>query len=104
MPLAQAAIRTPARGVLRDVAMTMSDPDGNFVQQFQTHGFDARTFELYLQALFTEAGHTIDRSRARPDFLVSRDDLTAAVEAVTANAPPEKRLSAIRAVTFRSPP
>lgn len=78
----------PARGALRDVAMTMDDPDGNLVEQFQTHGFDARTFEIYLQALFTEAGHTINRSYNRPDFLISRDGLTVAVEAVTANPPP----------------
>ena len=79
----------PARAVLRKVAATMADPDGNFVEQFQTHGFDARTFELYLQALFTEAGHQIDRSHERPDFLISRDGLTVAVEAVTANPPPQ---------------
>lgn len=78
----------PARGALRDVAATMEDPDGNLVEQFQTHGFDARTFEIYLHALFTEAGHTIDRSHDRPDFLISRDGITAAVEAVTANPPP----------------
>jgi hypothetical protein len=71
----------PARAVLREVAATMHDPDGNFVQQFQTHGFDARTFELYLQALFTEAGHGIGRSHDRPDFLITRDGLTVAVEA-----------------------
>jgi hypothetical protein len=84
------AIIGPARAVLREVAGTMIDPDGNFVQQFQTHGFDARTFELYLQALFTEAGHSIDRSHDRPDFLISRDGLTVAVEAVTATPPPRK--------------
>jgi len=84
------AVMEPARAVLREVAATMSDPDGNFVQQFQTHGFDARTFELYLQALFTEAGHSIDRSHDRPDFLISRDGMTVAVEAVTANPPPRK--------------
>jgi len=78
----------PARAVLREVAATMHDPDGNFVQQFQTHGFDARTFELYLQALFTEAGHSIGRSYDRPDFLITRDGLTVAVEAVTANPHP----------------
>jgi hypothetical protein len=79
----------PARATLRDVAATMADPDGNLVEQFQTFGFDARTFEIYLHALFTDEGHTIDRSRARPDFLISRDGLTVAVEAVTANPPPK---------------
>lgn len=79
----------PARAMLREVVDTMHDPDGNLVEQFQTHGFDARTFEIYLHALFTEAGHTIDRNHQRPDFLISRDGLTVAVEAVTANPPPK---------------
>jgi hypothetical protein len=80
----------PARAMLCEVAATMDDPDGNFAEQFQTHGFDARTFEIYLQAMFTEAGHAIDRSYDRPDFLITRDGLTVAVEAVTANPPPKK--------------
>lgn len=80
----------PARAMLRDVTATMEDPDGNLVEQFQTYGFDARTFEIYLQALFQEAGHAIDRSHDRPDFLISRDGLTVAVEAVTANPPPTR--------------
>jgi hypothetical protein len=31
------------------------DPDGNFIEQFQTTGFDARLWELYLFAMFCEA-------------------------------------------------
>lgn len=80
----------PARAVLRDVASSMADPDGNLVEQFQTRGFDARTFEIYLHALFKEAGHAIDRSHDRPDFMITRDGLTVAVEAVTANPQPSK--------------
>lgn len=78
----------PAREAMRDVAAKMNDPDGNLVEQFQTHGFDSRTFEIYLNAFFDEAGHRIDRSHDRPDFLVSRGGITAAVEAVTANPKP----------------
>ena len=44
----------PARATMRDVVATMSDPDGNLVEQFQTFGFDARTFEIYLHALFAQ--------------------------------------------------
>lgn len=80
----------PARAVLSEVSATMTDPDGNFAEQFQTHGFDARTFEIYLHALFAESGHTIDRTHDRPDFIIARDGVTAAVEAVTANPPPQK--------------
>ena len=93
----------PARAVLREVSATMTDPDGNFAEQFQTHGFDARTFEIYLQALFTEAGHTIDRGHDRPDFIISRDGVIAAVEAVTANPPPQKNYQPYVPV-HRTPP
>jgi hypothetical protein len=78
----------PARGMLRHAMKDLTDPDGNLVEQFQTHGFDARTFEIFLFALFREVGHQIDRSHDRPDFLLTKDGLTAAVEAVTANPPP----------------
>lgn len=84
------SLMLPARETLSAIAASMSDPDGNFVQQFQTHGFDARTFEIYLHALFTEAGHTLDRTHNSPDFLIGRDGLKVAVEAVTANPPPRK--------------
>lgn len=80
----------PARAVLLEIAAGMDDPDGNFIEQFQTHGFDARTLEVYLQALFLEAGHNINRSFDRPDFLLSKDGLEVAVEAVTANPTPSK--------------
>jgi hypothetical protein len=44
------------------------DADGNFVQQFQSSGFDARLWELYLYALFTELGYRFDRRHPAPDF------------------------------------
>jgi hypothetical protein len=80
-------IWTPARGVLRDLFNDFSDPDGNFVEQFQTTGFDARTFEIYLFALFKEAGFSVDRSKPRPDFMLQKDGERITVEAVTANPP-----------------
>ena len=77
----------PARRMLQDIQQHFEDPDGNFVEQFQTTGFDSRTFELFLFAMFRESGHTTDRSHQRPDFLISRDGITVAVEAVTASQP-----------------
>ena len=77
----------PARRQLEELQEIFDDPDGNFVEQFQTTGFDARTLELFLFAMFRESGHVVDRSHARPDFLITRDGCTAAVEAVTASAP-----------------
>ena len=77
----------PARDQLRELQAAFVDPDGNFVEQFQTTGFDSRTFELFLFAMFIESAHEVDRRQHRPDFLISRDGLTVAVEAVTASAP-----------------
>ncbi|QOT76329.1 hypothetical protein [Cupriavidus basilensis] len=80
----------PARGLIRELQEHFVDADGNFVEQFQTFAFDARTFEFYLAAMFKAIGHEIDRSVDRPDFLISKNGVTAAVEAVTANPPPGK--------------
>lgn len=78
----------PARNLIRELQTNFSDPDGNFVEQFQTFGFDARTFEFFLSVMLEDVGHEVDRSHDRPDFFISKDGLTAAVEAVTANPPP----------------
>lgn len=78
----------PARGMMRELQEDFVDPDGNFVEQFQTFGFDSRTFEFYLAAMLRNAGHDLDRSVDRPDFLITKGGITAAVEAVTANPPP----------------
>jgi hypothetical protein len=76
-----------ARGMLDNIYQSFEDPDGNFVEQFQTTGFDARFFELYLFAYFSRSGYEIDRSHPNPDFLITRDGLTVAVEATTVNPP-----------------
>jgi len=72
--------------MLDDIFQDFIDPDGNFLEQFQTSGFDARFFELYLHAYFSRSGYQTDRSHPNPDFLVTRDGLTVAVEATTVNA------------------
>jgi hypothetical protein len=77
----------PARGMLREVYSEFPDPDGNFVEQFQTSGFDPRTFELFLSAMFKDLGHHIERE-PRLDFILSRDGQKACVEAVIASPPP----------------
>lgn len=75
----------PARGLICELQASFTDPDGNFVEQFQTFGFDSRTFELFVFAMLSHSGHSIDRTIDRPDFLITKDGITAAVEAVTAN-------------------
>jgi hypothetical protein len=75
----------PARGMLNETAKTLVDVDGNFVEQFQSTGFDARTFELFLNTMFIEQGHEVARDFDRPDFLLRKGGFEAFVEAVTAN-------------------
>ena len=59
---------SPALGLLRELMHYYEDPDGNFIQQFQSTGFDARIWEVYLYAAFTEMGYGFDRSHPVPDF------------------------------------
>ncbi|AZO18081.1 hypothetical protein EJ069_27425 [Mesorhizobium sp. M2A.F.Ca.ET.043.05.1.1] len=77
----------PARGMIDEIAEKLVDVDGNFVEQFQSTGFDARTFELFLNTMFAEQGHEVLRDYDRPDFLLRRDGIEVFVEAVTANHP-----------------
>ena len=51
----------PTRIMLDMIYQDFDDPDGNFLQQFQTTGFDARFFELYLFAYFSKSGFQVDR-------------------------------------------
>jgi hypothetical protein len=75
----------PARWMLDEVYQSFEDPDGNFLEQFQTSGFNARFFELYLFAYFSRSGFIVERSKPNPDFLVSRGGIRVAVEATTTN-------------------
>jgi len=75
----------PTRWMLDRIFQDFDDPDGNFLEQFQTTGFDARFFELYLFAYFSRSGFEIYREHPNPDFLVTLDQFQIAVEATTVN-------------------
>lgn len=83
--LRDASQPSATREVMAEIARWYVDLDGNFVKDFQSTGFDARLWELYLFTAFTELGFTIDRSKPVPDFRLSRGDRRIFVEAVTAN-------------------
>jgi hypothetical protein len=76
-------IFSPARGIIEPMMRWYDDADGNFVEQFQTTGFDQRIWELYLFATLIELGYELDQAEAVPDFCAS--DLVArfTLEAVT---------------------
>jgi hypothetical protein len=70
---------------ISEVARWFNDLDGNFVKDFQTTGYDARLWELYLFASFVELGFDMDRKNGIPDFRLLRGQQRVFVEAVTAN-------------------
>ncbi len=59
---------SPARELIAAMQFYDEDADGNFVEQFQTAGFDARIWELYLFATLTEMGYAVVRQDPTPDF------------------------------------
>jgi len=73
---------SPAFEVVREMLNFYEDPDGNFIEQFQSTGFDARLWELYLFGVFTEMGFLIDRTHNAPDFACDHFGQKTYVEAV----------------------
>lgn len=74
-----------ARGIIEPMMRWYEDADGNFIEQFQTTGFDTRIWELYLFAAFTEMNLEIERVHAIPDFCCTNPFGEFCVEAVTVN-------------------
>lgn len=75
----------PARATMRETFAKMGLRDPNFIEQFQTSGFDARVSELYLFAAFDAAGFDVSTEGDAPDFLLRGHGREWAVEATTAN-------------------
>jgi hypothetical protein len=80
---------SPALELLKVLMRYFEDPDGNFIQQFQSTGFDARIWEIYLYAVFTEMGYAIDRTHSTPDFHCRGLHGNFFVEATTLGIAPE---------------
>lgn len=74
---------SPALGVIEPMMRWYEDADGNFVEQFQTTGFDQRVWELYLFAMLIEQGFQLDRADAVPDFCCTGLAGNVTIEAVT---------------------
>ncbi|MDD5544081.1 MAG: hypothetical protein PHX83_12990 [Acidobacteriia bacterium] len=73
------------RGIIEAMMPYFEDVDSNFVEQFQSTGFDSRIWELYLFALLTEGGYVFDRQFQAPDFFCNGISQQIFVEAVTVN-------------------
>jgi hypothetical protein len=76
---------SPAVELMKPMMRWYEDADGNFVEQFQTAGFDTRLWELYLFAALVEAGYIFDKTLAMPDFCAQNAFGELCVEATTVN-------------------
>ena len=76
---------SPAKEIIAEIAHSFEDPDGNYLQQFQTTGYAARLWELYLYAFLHEIDFVIDRRLKAPDYLCEKYDQMVFLEAVTVN-------------------
>jgi hypothetical protein len=76
---------SPAKGIMEAMMFYFRDPDGNFVEQFQSTAFNARLWELYLFAVLGESRYIIDRDYPVPDYLCRGLGHAFFIEAVTAN-------------------
>ncbi len=76
----------PARRLMERVFREYPGPKREFIRDFQTRGFSARTWELALFAWLRERDYDIDVPHGgAPDFVVSEGGEAAGIEASTAN-------------------
>lgn len=76
---------SPAVELMKPMMRWYEDADGNFIEQFQTTGFDTRLWELYMFAALVEAGFVFDKQFAMPDFCARNAFGELCVEATTVN-------------------
>jgi hypothetical protein len=74
-----------ARNLIVEAVYSYVDVDGNYIKEFQTHGFDARLWELFLYIFLYDAGFEFDQDYNAPDYLVSYYGKEFCIEAVTVN-------------------
>lgn len=75
-----------ARNLIKEVVYSYVDPDGHYIKEFQTQGFDARIWELFLYVYLYDTGFEFIHGQAAPDYHVSFFGNECCIEAVTVNA------------------
>lgn len=84
--IAVGSARLGARRLMQRTFDQWGCADRQFVRDFQTAGFDARVWELYLAATLASLGWSIGGEAGRPDFRCRGRGLEFFVEAATANS------------------
>lgn len=86
----------PAKAVINELMPHFKDIDGNFIEQFQSTGFDARLWELYLNTYLIEEQLFFDREHHAPDFIVKKYGKQVSIEAVIVGRNPDNPASLLR--------
>lgn len=76
---------SPAKNIIRNIMSLMKDKDGNFIEQFQSQGFSARLWEIYLHIFLIENEFNIIDTFDRPDFHVKKNGNEIFIEASLSN-------------------
>lgn len=88
----------PEREFIESIFEDYIDKDGNFIEQFQSSGFDARLFELYFYAYLTQEGYEVNQIYDWPDYIVSDGIDKVAIELTTVNR--SEKLDKLREENF----
>lgn len=83
--LSNGAHHSAARQIMQELARAFIDVDGNFLQDFQTTGFNARLWELYISAFLYEQRFAVCREFDRPDYYVRKGSVQLGIEVTTVN-------------------
>jgi hypothetical protein len=94
----------PAREMISRMMPYYVDVDGNFIEQFQSTGFDSRVWELCLYGYLTEEQLFLKREHRAPDFTVMKYGETVAIEAVIVGRKPENPPRYLRTMPIHKTP
>jgi len=75
-----------ARSFIGEAVYAYVDVDGNYIKDFQSTGFNARLWELYLYIFLKYQSFEFDHSFHAPDYLIEKRDISIALEATTVNS------------------
>lgn len=76
---------SPAKEIVQEIAYAYVDLDGNFIEQFQSDGFNARLWELFMFAYLHEELFLIGDKTAFPDYECIKGPEPIFIECVTVN-------------------
>lgn len=91
--LIEAGVLEPAKNIIENICNLFEDKDGNFIKDFQSTGFDARLWEIYLFIFLYENNFEQIDDVNRPDFHVKKNGYDFFIEASLSSEKEAERYS-----------